>query len=82
MSRKYGPIWNKLKAERVCCVSTHPLLFSRVIKGVIKEKGRDVAFKIANDLDTCYLEIFRDAEKHTITFQLCQRIGIADIVVV
>lgn len=80
--RKYQPIWEKIKQERVCHVSVHPLLFARLVKAVVKEKDKDLAFKVANDLDDCYLEILRDVEKQIITFKLKQRVGIADIVVV
>ena len=82
MARKYFPVWKQLKQKKVCTVSAHPLLFKRIVKGVVKEKDRDSAFKVANDLDSLYLVIQRDIEKHTITFKLKQRIGIADIVVV
>lgn len=82
MANKYYPIWRELKQKKKCTVSAHPLLFTRVIKGVIKEKGRDLAFKVANDLDSIYLVIAKDIEKHTVTFRLKQRVGIADIVVV
>ena len=81
-ARKYQPIWNEIKQKKKCSVSAHPLLFKRIIKAVVKEKDRDLAFKIANDLDSLYLDITRDEEKHLITFRLKQRIGIADVVIV
>ena len=80
--RKYQPIWIEIKQKKKCVLSAHPLLFKRIIKGVIKEKDRDMAFNVANDLDSLYLDIQRDEEKHLITFRLKQRIGIADVVVV
>lgn len=82
MSRKYHPIWLKLKQEKVCIVSAHPILFQRIIKGVINEKDKDLAFKVANDLDYLSLKIDKDVKKHLITFRLRQRVGISDIVVV
>lgn len=82
MARKYYPIWQKLKREKLCIVSAHPLLFQRIIKGVVNEKDRDAAFKIANDLDYLFLKIEKDSEKHLITFKLKQRVGISDVVVV
>lgn len=82
MSRKYYPVWKKLKEKKECMLSAHPLLFARIIKGVIKEKDRDVAFKIANDFDSLYLKVERDADKHIIKFKLKQRIGLENIVVV
>lgn len=82
MSRKYYPVWTELKSKLKCVISAHPLLFKRIVKGVIKEKDRDLAMKVANDLDSLYLIIIRDEKKNTITFKLKQRIGISDLVVV
>ncbi len=80
--RKYLPIWKKIKADKKCVISAHPKLFARIVKAVMKEKDQDVAMKIANDLDKLYLKITRDEQNHTVTFELKQRVGISEIVVV
>lgn len=46
MARKYTAIWQALKKNKHCVISTHVRLHPRVIKAVTCEKNRDVGYKI------------------------------------
>lgn len=49
--RKYRSIWEALKKDRYCVITTHHKLHSRIIKAVVGEKDRDVGFKITKAED-------------------------------
>ena len=44
--RKYEPIWIELKKNKVAAIKATPQLHSRIRKAVIKEKDKDVGFKL------------------------------------
>lgn len=81
--RKYEGIWHKLKHEYKCTLQVHKLIVARVVKAVIKEKDKDLAFKMANDKDKLYLAIKRielaDKKHVRIEFRLKQRYGLVPI---
>lgn len=79
--RKYKVIWDKLKQKGTCTVEVHTALVARVRKAVVKEKWRDMGFKLINDHDDFYLDIEvlkveTDPALARIVFTLRQRIGI------
>lgn len=47
MTRMYEPIWKQIKEQRSCTIQVPRHAQARVVKGVIKEKDRDQAFKDA-----------------------------------
>jgi len=82
--RKYEKIWRQLKErDRSTVKIAHPSLAKRVRAGVIKEKNRDMAFKILNDNgETFRLKIDYDAATRKMEFRLVQPLGISEKVVV
>lgn len=78
--RKYAAIWQQLKRDDYCYVSImHPALVQRVKAGVIKEKNKDVGFKLLNDNgETFRLKITYNSELGQMYFCLVQRYGIAE----
>lgn len=44
--RQYQPIWNQIKRDGFCDVSTHRQWHARVKKAVIKEKDMDLGYKL------------------------------------
>jgi hypothetical protein len=44
--RHYYPIWSQIKSVGMCEISTHPAYHRRVIKAVIKEKYKDLGYKL------------------------------------
>lgn len=81
--RKYEQIWQQIKKRDKCVVQiVHPALVERVKKGVIKEKDRDLGFKVMNDVEPFRLEIAYDRETQQMSFKLTQRLGMATKVMV
>jgi hypothetical protein len=83
LPRRYEPIWERIKSQHFCAIEVHKLIVSRTVKAVIKEKDRDVAFKMANDKDKLFLAIKRielaDKKHIRIEFRLKQRYGLLPI---
>ena len=46
MSRKYAPIWERIKLLGSCTIAVHPSLHARVKKAVCKEKNADIGYKL------------------------------------
>lgn len=44
--RQYEPIWNQIKLNGFCDVSTHRAYHARIIKAVTKEKDMDLGYKL------------------------------------
>lgn len=44
--RQYTPIWNEIKINGCCDISTHRAYHKRVIKAVVKEKDLDLGYKL------------------------------------
>ena len=44
--RKYQPIWEQLKLHSTVSLSATPALHKRIIKAVIKEKLKDLGYKL------------------------------------
>lgn len=82
--RKYQPVWNRLKesVNNTCFVQVHKLIVARVVKAVIKEKDKDLVFKMANDKNPCRLAIKRiplsDGKHIRVEFTL-KSMGLDDI---
>ena len=66
--RMYEPIWQQIKQERDCRIQVPAHMQARVVKGVIKEKDRDQAFKDAAPF--ARLQIEREPIKHRVRFVL------------
>ena len=82
MSRKYTEVWQRIKADDVCVLHIkHPSMASTIRIGVIKEKNRDLPFKMFNE-EKLRLKIEYDPERQRMTFKLVARLGMAEKVVV
>ena len=79
--RKYQIIWDKIKVNGRCTIEVVPALQARVKKAVIKEKNKDMAFKLVNDHDYFFLEVTEIVKdkKHYMTFILKQRWGLEGV---
>lgn len=82
--RKYERIWIQLKErDRSVVKIVHPSLAQTVKAGVIKEKNKDMAFKLLNDNGENFrLKIVYDTSSQRMEFRLVQPLGIAEKVIV
>lgn len=80
--REYQPVWNKIKETAKCRLEVPPQLVARVKKAVIKEKNMDSAFKLMNDEDQFRLVISYDRKSQVLKFELKQKYGLEERVVV
>jgi len=46
MTRQYEPIWQQIKANGHCEISTHRAYHKRIIKATVKEKDMDLGYKL------------------------------------
>lgn len=77
--RKYQPLWERIKKNDFCVVEVkHPVFVRTIKEGVMKEKNKDLGFKVMNDTEPFRLKIVYDAETRRITFTLTQRLGMAE----
>lgn len=74
--RKYQPIWDRIKQNGSCTVEVEPFILARVKKAIIKEKNKDVGFKVLNTHDNFFLEFEYDKEKKRLKTTLKQTIGL------
>ena len=44
--RQYEPIWQEIKLNGYCDISTHRAYHRRIIKAVVKEKDKDLGYKL------------------------------------
>lgn len=79
LKRKYEPIWEMVKTVRSCTAKVEPFLVARVKKAIIKEKSRDLAFKMLNDHDTFFLEFSYDGQKKQLKTMLKQTLGLQGV---
>lgn len=79
MARKYGGIWTILKRDYICSIAAHPSLHARFIKAVIKEKDRDVGFKILKASYSLEVKLQCLVEGSKITFRLQEHISFKHI---
>lgn len=76
--RRYEQVWTQIKKNDKCVVQiVHPALVERVKRGVIKEKDRDLPFKVMNDTEKFRLEITYDRASQKMSFKLTQKLGMA-----
>lgn len=80
-TRKYAPIWNKLKVTGICKIAVHHRLHKRIIKAVIKEKNSDLgyAFQLAEKREKARLKCERIYDSIVFTLIKTKSIGIEDI---
>lgn len=77
--RQYQEIWERLKRDKKVTLSVHPQLVRRVKKAVMKEKEKDLGFKVLNDHDFFRLEIEYFPELEKLKFILKQKFGIEGV---
>lgn len=84
MPRMYEGVWLRLKVrDKVILRNIPPGRLSTVKAGIIKEKNRDIPFKIMNDNgETFRLKFCYKREKHQLNVKLVQQLGIEEKVVV
>ena len=80
-SKLYLPIWERLKNRDKCVLSVAPGFLPRVKKAIIKEKNKDLAFKMLNESEKFVLSFSYDREKLQLTVVLKQRFGLEGKVV-
>lgn len=81
-ARQYAPIWARIKEQGSVTLAVAPSAMPTVKKAVIKEKDQDNAFKLMNEHDFFRLVITYDSEKRRLKFELKQRFGLEERVVV
>jgi len=80
-NRLYSSIWEEIKVKNICVVKVaQPSKWSRVKRGVIKEKDGDVGFKMLNFVERPRLQVDWDKDKAVLTFKLVPKFGILDII--
>lgn len=83
MPRLYEGVWTQLKQRDKVKLRVRPGKLTTTKAGIIKEKNRDIAFKLMNDsgekfrLKFCYIK-----ETHELRIRLVQPLGIEEKVVV
>lgn len=78
-TRKYQPIWEKIKAEGKCELAAPIPYHPRIKKAVLKEKDNDLGFKVllGEKFKRARLEIETQGVK--MIFKLILSIGLGDI---
>ena len=65
--RKYQPVWEQIKINKICELSAHRLHHPRIIKAVKKEKDMDILYKLENlELSIPLIAIMRSSRKGSI----------------
>lgn len=75
MSR-YSPIWEALKANKICHTAVPPKLHKRVIKAVIRTKDEDTIFKLESSLAHKKYTLEYKVTASMITFKLKETLKI------
>jgi hypothetical protein len=80
--RKYQPIWERLKVERVAQVSAPPKMHARIIKAVRKEKWEDHHWRrmLRNQNYLHHIESTRKGEIITFNLVLVKQFMLTDLV--
>jgi hypothetical protein len=76
---RYSPIWNKLKQTGTCAISVPAPLHKRVIKAVIQEKYRDLAFRFHMSENNRTAKLWYEITGARITFRLSRTLGVEDL---
>lgn len=82
--RQYETIWLAIKKspDDHCRIRiNNPELADRIKKGVIKEKDKDLAFKLKNDAEKWRLEIIYNEDTKEMLFKLVTRLGIMEKII-
>jgi hypothetical protein len=83
--RKYEPIWNRLKSKdttgkHIVVVGAPEPMHSRIIKGVLKEKNKDLGFKLLASEEGRWFRIEYASDKARLTITMkSTRITIGDL---
>jgi len=78
--RKYAPIWLELKTKLKVAVAAPPPMHERIIKGVMKEKDKDLGFKLMASEENRWYKIEYTKNQSKLTFVLKnKRIGLKDL---
>lgn len=79
-SRAYESIWKQLKKRQTCVLEViDPIFVTRIKKMIIKEKCRDLGFKVINEVDRYVLKFSWSQESKELTIKLVSRYGLTDI---
>ena len=71
MARKYEPIWTTLKQKGSCKIVAPAFNHKKIIKMVIKEKYKDIQYKLENQIDGNNKKVLAYiVEGNTISFTL------------
>lgn len=76
--RKYEAVWERLKNRETCVLVVEPFMVPRVKKAVIKEKHKDLGFKLLNPHDNFTLSIEYKVKEKQLKFVLKHN-GLKDI---
>lgn len=68
--RKYQPIWDQLKLHGTVSLSATPSLHKRIIKAVIKEKLKDLGYKLLCAESGSIKKLAYETDGKLITFKL------------
>ena len=74
--RKYQGIWERIKKNKTCSVSAPRAVHRRIIKAVVKEKDKDLVFKLECSERHTRAILFSSRNGLVITFTL--RVALAD----
>jgi hypothetical protein len=77
--RTYEPIWQRIKKRGRAIIACAPEDYRKIKKAVIKEKHKDLGFKLLNDHDYFFLKITYDNEKRQATFILRESVGVEGV---
>lgn len=79
MSRKYEPIWEKIKRDGFCKIAAPKPLHARIIKAVVKEKYNDTAFKFLAAESWRWNRLTHTINGNEIVFTLAHEKSIGDL---
>ena len=68
--RKHQPIWDRLKRDLTASLSASPAMHKRIIKAVIKEKNRDLGWKLLTSEESKHYRLRYQINGALITFHL------------
>jgi len=77
--RHYQPIWEKIKKDNSCSITAPRQLHKRIKKAVIKEKDKDLGFKLILSEEGRKALLTTNSQGSILTFNLKFSIGIADL---
>lgn len=77
--RKYQSVWERLKSKQKVTLEVMPAMVARVKKAIIKEKHKDVGFKVMNDHDNFFLDFSYAKETQRLVVKLKQTLGLEGV---